>query len=252
MNTKDLEKLLAIRYSAPAYAFLKQVRNQTGFYNSRDGIRTADGLALSLFPSRGIHLHGFEIKTYKSDLMNELKHPEKADAIGRYCHYWWIVVPDKLTFSVDELPDTWGLLVAEKNRLVAKKQAVFMKAKPIDLGVLCGILRKVNETTISRDQLEETLSGREKDIEARAHNKLKYELEDAAKLKEKVEKFEKISGITINDWNLGDVAEAVSIIRAKKDGAFRSNLEYIRDRAKSIVRETNLALKEDPEAILPS
>jgi hypothetical protein len=245
MNSHDLEKLLAIRYSAPAYAFLKQVRNQTGFYNNSDGIRTADGLALSLFPSRGLHMHGFEIKTYKTDLMNELKHPEKADAIGKYCNYWWIVVPDKLTFSIEDLPDTWGLLVAEGNRLVAKKQAVFMKAKPIDLGILCGILRKVNETMISMDVFNDAVNEREKSLEKIVESRFERKLRDAENLNKKVEEFEKISGVKIDTWNLGEVAEAVGIIRAKKNGGFRSDIEYIRDRAKNIVKEANLALKED-------
>jgi hypothetical protein len=89
MTAKELTKLLSERYKGPEYAFLPQVRNQTGYGNTRDGIRTADGLALSLYPSRGIHLHGFEIKVSRSDWLTEKAFPAKADAIGKYCHFWW-------------------------------------------------------------------------------------------------------------------------------------------------------------------
>lgn len=65
----DIEKLLRNRYSPPEYAFLPQVRNQTGY--SRQ-IRTADALVMSLYPSRGLYLSGFEIKINKSDLKNEI------------------------------------------------------------------------------------------------------------------------------------------------------------------------------------
>ena len=60
--------LLALRYAPPAYAFFEEVRAQTGY--AAGG--SADGLALSLWPSRGIELHGFEVKVSRSDWLREL------------------------------------------------------------------------------------------------------------------------------------------------------------------------------------
>ena len=63
--TEDgLCKLLRYRFCQPEWAFLSQVRNGTGYLRTT---RTADALAMSLWPSRGLHLYGFEIKVRKSD-----------------------------------------------------------------------------------------------------------------------------------------------------------------------------------------
>lgn len=73
----DVMVALAHRYPAPGYALLPQVANGTGYAASRH----CDAIALSLWPSRGIRLHGFEIKVARSDWLRELKDPAKAEAI---------------------------------------------------------------------------------------------------------------------------------------------------------------------------
>ena len=55
MTTPELLAKLAKKYSSPGFAFLSQVRNQTGYSNTRDPIRTADAIALGLWKSRGFH-----------------------------------------------------------------------------------------------------------------------------------------------------------------------------------------------------
>ena len=56
--TVDLERRLRTRYQAPAYAYLPQVGDSTGYSVHRH----ADAIVMSLWPSRGLHLMGFEIK----------------------------------------------------------------------------------------------------------------------------------------------------------------------------------------------
>ena len=74
----------ALRFSFPEdqYALLFEVRNSTG-YGKR--IRSADALAMSLWPSRGLELIGFEIKRSRIDWLKELSQPEKAEEICRFC-----------------------------------------------------------------------------------------------------------------------------------------------------------------------
>lgn len=80
--SESVFELLRRRYPAPAWAFLEEVRNQTGYART---IRTADALAMSLYPSRGLHLHGFEVKVSRADWFRELNDPKKAEEIAAYC-----------------------------------------------------------------------------------------------------------------------------------------------------------------------
>ena len=86
-SAHELADRLAKKYAAPQYAFLEQVRNGTGGFANR----SADAMALSLWPSRGLMLDGFEIKGYRTDWLRELKNPAKAEELAVYCNRWWIV-----------------------------------------------------------------------------------------------------------------------------------------------------------------
>src|SRR5688572_18266988 len=90
VDASRVEYLLAKRFAPSAYAFLPQLRNGTGFGRTR----TADAVAMSLWPSRGIYLHGFEIKVGRGDWLSELRQPEKAEEIARFCKYWSLVAAE--------------------------------------------------------------------------------------------------------------------------------------------------------------
>jgi hypothetical protein len=63
----SMEGLLAARYCAPAWAIFYEVANATG----ANGSRYADAVAMSLYPSRGLELHGFEVKKSRWDWVRE-------------------------------------------------------------------------------------------------------------------------------------------------------------------------------------
>lgn len=60
MTEYELFQALRPLYPAAEYALLPQVANATGARTKRH----CDALALSLWPSRGLHLHGFEMKRW--------------------------------------------------------------------------------------------------------------------------------------------------------------------------------------------
>src|ERR1700751_5682787 len=96
---------LAKRFPAPAWALISQVRNSTGY----SGDRTCDAIAMSLWPSRGLELHGFEIKCSRGDWLSEMRRPDKADKMFKYFDRWWLAVSDASVVNDYELPPTWGL-----------------------------------------------------------------------------------------------------------------------------------------------
>ena len=82
IDAGKLHALVDAYFAGPAWAVLHEVPNATG----AGKVRTADAIAISLWPSRGLEIHGLEIKVSRSDWRRELKQPEKSVPIQRYCH----------------------------------------------------------------------------------------------------------------------------------------------------------------------
>ncbi len=97
------------------WAFATHVRCSAGF--GQGGlIRTADAVAMDLWPSKGLEIHGHEVKVSRSDWLTEMKNPAKCEPVKRYCDRWWLVVSDRSIVKPGELPDDWGLMVVTERR----------------------------------------------------------------------------------------------------------------------------------------
>jgi hypothetical protein len=146
--------LLRDRYTVdagngPRYVFAEHVRNYCGFagYGTTVPLRTADAMAVDLWPSSGHLVHGFEVKVSRSDWLTELKDPEKAEAFRPFVDHWWLVVPDA-TIVRDDLPAGWGLLVLTNGgTLRARKRAPRLDRQPMPFGMTAAWLRAVAKTT---------------------------------------------------------------------------------------------------------
>lgn len=230
---------LAKLHPAPAWAFLPQVRNQTGFGRR---VRTADALALSLYPSRGLHLHGFEIKVDRNDLAREILDPEKAEEIARFCDFWWVVAPAAI-LAADPgrpllnirtaVPETWGILLyddAEDALVVSRKATRNEHAEPLTRPMLCAILRRVAEELgfygrdyIHREDLEKEVARRvEAELKRREPGHIQQQFE---KLGDRVKAFEEASGIRIADpWidgrKLGDAVKRTMDLERDAPGSW--------------------------------
>lgn len=159
MSTKQtitaatVRALLRERYGQPAWAFFEEVRNKTGAM----GDRYVDALALSLWPSNGLDLVGFEIKVSRSDWLRELKDPSKANAFQRWCDRWFVVAPEGIVHRI-ELPSRWGLLevVTNKGRLALRLTVEAPALEPEPLGkpfiasIVRGLHKDIEENITSR------------------------------------------------------------------------------------------------------
>ncbi len=137
--TKSLREKLRYRHADGGWIYLEEVRNETG-YNAK---HHCDALAFGCWPSRGYELHGFEIKASRSDWLKDLNNPAKADAIAKYCDYWWIVAPKGIV-KVSELPPQWGLLNdrATGSTLTKVHPAERRDPTPLDRGFIAGFLSR--------------------------------------------------------------------------------------------------------------
>lgn len=125
--------------NGPEWAYMEKVRNRSGF----DATRTADAMALSLWPSRGHELHGYEVKVSRSDWRSELKDGAKADAWHGIVDRWWIAAPSGVV-PRDELPATWGLIEASnsgKLRVAVQAPLLTTERATIKRDLLVPILR---------------------------------------------------------------------------------------------------------------
>lgn len=213
MNESFMTNLLRLRYTAPEWAFMAQVRNGTGF--TRKVTRTADALAMSLYPSRGLHLHGFEVKVSRSDFVKELKTPEKAEDIARFCSFWWIVAPDTNVAPVEMVPANWGLLVMKGDGLTVAKQATFKESAPLDTPMIASIFRNVAGTMLPIDSLTDWKREVEATARITAEQTWKVQikcLEDGMKRQaELMKKVEAALGCHISDWDVESATKAIRL-----------------------------------------
>ena len=105
MSVAVIKALMRKRYSSPEWALAFEVADATGG-NAR---RSADAVAMNLWPSRGLAIHGFEFKSRRNDWLRELKNPAKAESVAQYCDHWWLVAIQGVV-KPGELPSGWGLI----------------------------------------------------------------------------------------------------------------------------------------------
>lgn len=166
------------RFAPPAWVVLTGVANGTGVHASR----YADALAMSVWPSRGLELHGFEVKTSRSDFLRELKKPDKAESIAAYCDRWWIAAGSKDVAAPEDLPPAWGLLVPHGKTMKIVKDASKTSAKKLTRVFLAAVLRRVSEqhdASRIRDMLRAEVQA-EVRREATEAAKTRYEFENEA------------------------------------------------------------------------
>jgi hypothetical protein len=151
-ETREIMSALRAKYGPPSSAFLSNVGNATGFKCSG----WCDGLAIGVWPSRGLALQGFEAKASRGDWLRELKDPEKADSFFTYCDLWWLVAGDTEIVRDGELPQTWGLMVLKGGKLFTVVQAPKLEPKPLPRSFLAAMLRRVNEQGVDAAELKKS------------------------------------------------------------------------------------------------
>lgn len=117
--------------------------------------RSADAIAMSLWPSLGLELHGFEFKVSRADWLRELKDPRKAETFKRYCDRWWLVAGSSAIVRPGELPNGWGMLVLQGDRLVRLADAPRLDPQPVTRPFLAALLRRADEARSIADAAQE-------------------------------------------------------------------------------------------------
>lgn len=204
-RAEEILALLRTKHSGQEWALATEVPNATGF----DKTRSCDALAMSLWPSKGLHLHGYEIKVSRNDWLTEMQDVSKAAAFARYCHYWWIAAPSNVV-KLEELPADWGLVCpTNSDNLRVKKPATLTTPEPPDVQLLAGVFRACARMPSALATQRAYDDGR-RDAKKHHDEPTKRILEDAGnaskreleRLRQRVERFERRAGVDIsNDFD---------------------------------------------------
>lgn len=205
-----LDALKAGPFREPAHSWLYEVRNRTGYGSER----YADGIVVSVWPSRGIWVAGVEVKVSRSDWQREIDNPPKAAEIQKYCDYWWIAVPDGI-INASEIPETWGCIVVNGKKATTLKQAPKLEPEPLSKTFMASVLRNVAGQqqelrqagyqdgydtamaaydTTKVDELNKKLTETQQQLR-RAEQQLEYKTRDLRALEDNIKGFEEASGI---------------------------------------------------------
>ncbi len=236
ITSAGVVNLLRERYSPGVHITLEEVRDAAGFSASR----SCDVLSLGTWPSRGLTLRGFEVKVSRSDWLREVRDPSKAETFAPYCDEWYIAAGSSKIVQMDELPETWGLLVVKGSRLECVKAATKnANPEPIDRGLLVALLKRATEqgpvqkalATAHANGVEQ--GKRDAQRELRGTGPVDTSTRDElAALKKRVYDFERATGIPLHTTFAEPtrLASAVNIV-------LRGQLNPVRSRAAFMMRE---------------
>lgn len=208
--------LIRKRHPGEGWIVFQELANGTG---SR--VRGwADAAALGVWPSSKYELHGYEVKNSREDVKREIRNPTKADNVGRYCHFWWLVLADKKLMEGLVIPNVWGILVPRGKILrVVRPAPRTRKPQPFDAGFAASMIRNIAKTWVPQHEHERvrdaSLATARGEAQAEVQRSASEEERKLRELRDKVERFKEASGIDIqgpNIWELGDVGRAVKAV----------------------------------------
>lgn len=219
MNSCDIAKKLRARYSGHEWSMAFEVSEKTGGRGRR-----CDCIAMSVWPSKGLHLHGHEVKVSRGDWLNEINDPEKSAAFTKRCHFWWIVAPKGIV-NLEELPSNWGLMTcSEKSALRVRRPATKVDPEPVSWAFLASLFRSFSNQGVAEKSAADAYkrgwdagSKNEKGRLARDHTirSLQRELRE---YKEAIDGFEAASGIKIQSYSGASLGRVVSQVRSIQGG----------------------------------
>ncbi|CAM2175512.1 MmcB family DNA repair protein [Burkholderia latens] len=250
MRTADVKAALRARFRAPEWALFFEVSDATGAQKNR----WADAVVMNLWPSRGLAIHGMEIKVSRSDWLRELKDPAKSAAVQRYCDHWWIIAPAGV-IKDGELPPTWGHYeIRPGGTLHEITAAPTLESEPVTRPFVAALMRRASaaDEHVVRaavdSEVKKLRAGDEKHIQREIERRTR-ELND---LRDEIAEIERVSGVKISQWGLSEeIGRAVKAVLTT--GAMKSigGLATLRKNAESIIARCDEALALFPTSGLP-
>ncbi|GAB2503416.1 hypothetical protein [Lysobacter humi (ex Lee et al. 2017)] len=232
LTSHDLCVALKLAHPADEYVTLFEVREAVGsLYGSR-----ADALVMSLYSSRGFEITGFEFKCARGDWLAELKNPEKADRIARYCDRWCLFAAPGVVKEA-ELPAGWGLWELQEGGTIRRRVAPALREpEPVPRTFLASLMRA--RSRFDADDLVALASHHRRDFERQQRNREagageRLDAETRHRLARldaglrKLEEIRTATGIDLADFT--PTARWIERLRLVDDPRFEHKLRLLRD-----------------------
>ena len=206
----------AVRKSYPPaeYALFYEVASGTG----GNAGTYADAVAMSLWPSRGLGITGFEFKASRSDWLREKCKPTKSEPIQRYCNAWILVTAKGVVLDPSEIPEAWGWMELVGGRLMTRKKAPKLEPEALTRQFIAALLRRAGQVTEASITLRVNagIDAMRERLTQEAKNRHELAREANTRATEKLEKFKEASGIDLTSWNF-DAATVGAAFKAFYD-----------------------------------
>lgn len=245
---RNLFDLIRKRHSGEGWQVFTELANGTGWKVSNH----ADAAALGIWPSHGHELHGYEIKRSRGDVQKELAQPWKADGVGKYCDYWWLVISDPKIIDGLVIPKTWGILSPKSQVLRTIRKAPKLPAKKMDRAFIAAMIRNVTKTWVPKQIHDAYKADAQKIAKAEVERdrvRVKEDAEiDLRQLKDRVETFQRESGldITSTPWLVGNIGKAVKAVISAREMSGK-NMRGAHDEPAAMVRAEIAHLRHNAE-----
>ncbi len=213
LSATQVRQAMSKRWAAPEYAVMWEVGRATGAVSHQ---RYADAVIMSLWPSRGLELHGVEIKVSRSDWRREAADPAKAEAIAAYCDRWWVHTGPGVIQDTSELPPMWGAREFDGRAWRTIKEAEKTEAKVCDRVFLAALLRRADgESRWQIDQqAREIAAAAVKAADAQIEGEIARRSRNSQIAEQKIADFEAASGLSFRDFMLGDAKTIGALVKA--------------------------------------
>jgi len=248
LTARDVNELLWRRYTDRGeYVVLFDVPDVVGVTSKR----RCDAIALGMWGSTGRLIHGFEVKVSRSDWLRELKDVTKADPFIEQCDRWWLVTGNDGVAKLEEIPVAWGWMTATKHGLRVQRPAQPLPRHELlrRLWAFALIRRAADRGDPNSEEFRISMEQHRKSVEERCEAELQLQIARLSpayeELKKRVEAFEKESGMSLQDWRLGNVGKLARAIAALNNGGYSGFSATLRDH----LRELHALSKRTQEAI---
>lgn len=244
--THDVKKALLAKYTDKgAHLVLFEVQDTVG----TSGTQYCDAVVVGNWASTGREIWGMEIKASRADWLRELKKADKSDRFTNQCDRWYLVTTDRSIVKDGELPQDWGWLNMTKGGGLRIEKAAPKLPHASETAVRRGwayaLMRRAYEKT--DDDRQRALETQREELQLRHKNELEREVNRARMkdegpfeaLKKKVEEFEKVSGIKMDDWRFGHAGEYCRLMQ--EAWSWRDRESFIRSLTESAQSISNLA-----------
>lgn len=205
----EIHSRIVVKYPPPAWVVLGEVRDGTGYGSSR----SADTLAFGVWPSRGLQVIGFEIKSNRNDWLRELKDPGKAESIAQHCDQWFLVTC-KGVAKLEEIPAAWGWYVATEKGLKLEKPPKDLEPKEMGRSFLMSIVRNISRSYVAGSEVRAKVKAEAESMAKMRRDDNAYRLERLEELAKRVEEFKKASGIDLDSEYKFPAKETGEIVKA--------------------------------------